>query len=118
MAVYLIMGKFTPQGIRNVKQTTARAHRFKEIAAGFGVKVLDTYWLMGEYDVVNIVEAKEEKSVSALLLQFGAWGNVITTTLRAHTKQEMEEMFESIDAVSGALCAEEQLKIESSQLID
>jgi len=102
MAVYLVMGKFTLQGIKNVKETTARAHRFKEIAAGYGVKVLDIYWLMGEYDVVNIVEARDEKSVSALLLDFGALGNVTTTTFRAHGKEEMEEIFMKMDAVSGA----------------
>ena len=118
MAIYLIMGKFTPQGIKNVKQTAARAHRFKEIAAGYGVKVLDIYWLMGKYDVVNIVEAQDEKSVSALLLNLGAWGNVTTTTFRAYNKEEMEEIFAKMDAVSGAQQTGETNKIDPSQLID
>ena len=33
MATYIIMGKFTIQEIKNVKETTKRADRFKEIAA-------------------------------------------------------------------------------------
>ena len=118
MAIYLIMGKFTPQGIKNVKQTTARAHRFKEIAAGYGVKVRDIFWLTGKYDVVNIVEADDEKSVSALLFELGAWGNVTTTTFRAHTKEEMEEIFKKMDVVSGTQQTEEPIKIDPSQLID
>jgi len=89
MMTFLIMGKFTVQGIRNVKQTTDRADRFRDIAANYGVKVKDIYWLSGEYDVVNIVEAEDEHSVSALLLDLGAWGNVTTTTFRAYTKEEM-----------------------------
>ena len=99
MAIYLIMGKFTSQGIKNVKETTARAHRFKEIAAGYGVKVLEVYWLMGEYDVVNIVEAEDEKSVSALLLDFGVLGNVTTTTFRAYTREDMDAI---VDKMGGA----------------
>jgi uncharacterized protein with GYD domain len=101
MAIFLIMGKFTPQGNKNLKQTTTRSERFREIAEKFGVKVRDIFWLMGEYDVVNIVEADDEKSVSALLFELGTWGNVTTTTLRTYTKEEMEEIFKKMDVVTG-----------------
>lgn len=96
MATYLIMGKFTEQGIRNVKETTARADRFKEIARECGVEVREIMWLMGDYDVINIVEAPDDKSVSALLLRVGAWGNVRTTTFRAYSKNEMDEIIKKM----------------------
>jgi uncharacterized protein with GYD domain len=101
MAIFLIMGKFTAQGNKNLKQTTSRAEQFKEIAEKFGVKVRDIFWLMGEYDLINIVEADDEKSVSALLFELGTWGNVITTTFRAYTKEDMEEVFNKMDIVNG-----------------
>lgn len=90
MPTYLIMGKFTDQGIKNVRETTARADRFREIAKQCGVEVRETMWLMGEYDVINIVEAKDEESLAALLLKVGAWGNVKTTTYRAFSKNDMD----------------------------
>ncbi|MFQ5449926.1 MAG: GYD domain-containing protein [Nitrospinaceae bacterium] len=99
MATFIIMGKFTPQGIRNVKETTTRSHRFREIAEGYGVKVHEIFWLMGDFDVINIVEAEDEKSVSALLLELGAWGNVSTTTYRAYTKEEMDAIIAKMDGV-------------------
>ncbi|KMP10638.1 GYD family protein [Candidatus Nitromaritima sp. SCGC AAA799-A02] len=92
MPTFLIMGKFTQQGIRNIKKTTERADRFKEIAAEHGVQVKEIYWIMGEYDVMNIVEADDEKLVSALMLELGAWGNVTTTTFRAYDKSEMDDI--------------------------
>ena len=101
MAIFLIMGKFTPQGIKNLKHTTSRAERFREIAAKFGVTVREIFWLIGEYDVINIVEADDEKSVSAMLFELGTWGNVTTTTLRAYTKEEMDEIFNKMDIVTG-----------------
>ena len=61
MNTYLVMGKFTDQGIKNVKETTKRANRFKEIAKECGVKVKEIMWLMGDFDVINIVETGEEK---------------------------------------------------------
>jgi uncharacterized protein with GYD domain len=99
MATYIIMGKFTTQGIKNVKETTKRADRFKEIAAGFGVKVKDTYWLTGEYDVANIVEAEDEFSISALMLELGAWGNVATTTFRAYTREDMDAIISRMNGI-------------------
>jgi len=98
MGTYLIMGKFTPQGIKNVKETTRRADKFKEFAEKHGVKVLKIYWLMGEYDVINIVEAPDDQSVNSLLMNVGAWGNVTTTTFRAFDK---EEMLKVIDKMNG-----------------
>lgn len=101
MAVFLIMGKFTQQGIAHLKQTTQRSDRFREIAAKFNVRVRDIFWLLGEYDVVNIVEAEDEQAVAALMFELGTWGNVTTTTFRAYTKEEMLRIFEKMDAAAG-----------------
>lgn len=90
MNTYLIMGKFTEQGIKNVKETTKRANRFQEIAGECGVKVKEIMWLMGDYDVINIVETEDEKNLAALLLRVGAWGNVKTTTYKAFSKDDMD----------------------------
>ena len=104
MPTFLIMGKFTHQGIKNVKETTRRWDRFKEIAAGYGVRVREIYWLMGEYDVMNIVESEDEKSVSALMLELGAWGNVSTTTIRAYDKTEMDAILDRMNGALGKGC--------------
>ncbi len=97
MQTYLIMGKFTEKGITNIKQTTERADKFKEIAAKFGIKVQQIYWLIGEYDVVNIVEAPDDQALQALLVRVGAWGNVRTTTFRAFDKKEMDAIISRMD---------------------
>ncbi|NIQ03129.1 MAG: GYD domain-containing protein [Nitrospinaceae bacterium] len=98
MQTYLIMGKFTDKGIANVKQTTERADKFREMAAKFGIHVLQIYWLVGEYDVVNIVEAPDDQALQALLVRVGAWGNVRTTTFRAFEKTEMDAIISRIDS--------------------
>ena len=99
METYFIMGKFTQQGIQNIKQTTERADRFKKIAAQFGIIVKEIFWLIGEYDVVNIVEAPDDKALQALLVRVGAWGNVRTTTLRAFSKSEMDAILTKMEEI-------------------
>jgi uncharacterized protein with GYD domain len=72
MQTYLIMGKFTEKGITNIKQTTERADKFKGIAAKLGIHVQQIYWLIGDYDVVNIAEAPDDQAVEGSFGQ--GWG--------------------------------------------
>ena len=57
MATYIILGQFTDQGIRNVKDTAKRADAFKELAKKAGGSVKDIYWPLGQYDLLAIVNA-------------------------------------------------------------
>ncbi len=97
MATYLIMGKFTDQGIKNIKKTIDRSEKFEETAKEFGVQIREIMWVMGDFDVFAIAEGKDDQSVCALLLKTGAWGNVHSTTFRAFPKSEMESVVGKID---------------------
>src|SRR5689334_19875109 len=89
MATYIILGNFTDQGIRNVKDTTKRAEALRDAARRVGASVKETYWTLGEFDVALIVDAPDEASITALGLSIGAQGNARTRTLRAFGPDEM-----------------------------
>ena len=59
MATYIVLGKFTDQGIRSVRDTTKRADAFKAMAKKAGATVKDLYWTLGQFDVVTVVEAPD-----------------------------------------------------------
>jgi uncharacterized protein with GYD domain len=90
MATYIVLGSFTDQGIRNVKDTTKRADAFKELAKSLGATVKDVYWTLGQYDLTAIVDAPDDMSVTALGLALGKAGNVRTQTLRAFSRADMD----------------------------
>lgn len=92
MATFISLVGWTDQGIRNVKQTTARAEAFKEMAQRLGVTVKDIYWTVGLYDLVLVMEAADEETLSTLLLSAGALGNVRTQTLRGYSAEEMNRI--------------------------
>jgi len=92
MSTYLVLGNFTDQGIRNVKETTKRAETVRGLARKLGITVKDIYWTLGQYDVATIVEAPDEAAVTALGLSLGALGNVRTQTLRAFAADEMNQI--------------------------
>ena len=89
MATYVVLTKFTDQGIRSAKDSPKRAEAFKKMAETFGVTVRELFWTQGRYDIVTIVEAPDEISVTALNLSNSALGNVRTESLRAFSATEM-----------------------------
>jgi uncharacterized protein with GYD domain len=89
MPTYIMLGQFTDQGIRNVKDTTKRAEALKEMAKKVGATVKEVYWTLGAYDIASVVEAPDDMSATALFLSVGALGNVRTQTLRAYSPEEM-----------------------------
>ena len=89
MATYIVLGQFTDQGIRNVKDTPKRAEALKEMAKNSGASVKEVYWTLGQYDVVTVIEAPDDATLTGLLLSVGRLGNVRTQALRAFPADEM-----------------------------
>jgi uncharacterized protein with GYD domain len=89
MPTYIIIGTFTDQGIRSVKDTAKRAQALREMAKKIGLTVRDIFWTLGQYDVMAVLDAPDDEAVTALGLSIGALGNVRTQTLRALSENEM-----------------------------
>jgi uncharacterized protein with GYD domain len=96
MATFITTIKFTQQGIKAIDETTKRAAVLKAAAKKMGVKVKDIYWTLGDHDGVLIFEAADDETATTLLLHLGASGNVHTSTVRAFTAAEMEEILTTV----------------------
>ena len=92
MVTYVVLAKFTEQGVRNAKDSPKRADAYKQMAKTFGVTVKEIVWTQGRYDVVTIVDAPDEAAAMSLSLSLGALGNVRTETLRAFSAGEMTKI--------------------------
>jgi len=92
MVTYVVLAKFTEQGVRNARDSPKRADAFKELAKTFGVTVKDIVWTQGRYDIVTLIEAPDESSAMTLNLSLAALGNVRTETMRAFSAAEMAKI--------------------------
>ncbi len=88
MATFIVLGNFTEQGIRNIKESPKRTEAFKAMAAKAGVKVKEIYWTLGHYDIVTITEAPDVATATSLGLAIASLGNVRTETLTAFSAEE------------------------------
>jgi len=97
MANYIILGNFTDQGIRNVKETTKRADAVRSMAEKVGATIKDIYWTLGSFDIVAVMEAPDDETATALGLNIGTLGNIRTQTLRAFTADEIGNILGKVD---------------------
>ena len=90
MPTYVVLYKFTDQGLKDIKGTVHRARDVRADLEKRGFNVIGIYWTQGQYDVVSIVDAPSEDAMLAGLFNVAVAGNVHSETLRAHSEAEME----------------------------
>ncbi len=96
MSTYFILANWTEQGIKDIKTSPKRLRAAKRLAKNCGVKFRSFHMTMGQYDMIAIVEAADDKAVARFALALGSAGNVRTTTLKGFTEQEYREIIESL----------------------
>ena len=96
MPIYIVLFKFTDQGIKAVKESPARANAGTKALEAMGGKLLGLYYVMGEYDLIGIAEAPNDEVVMTFALGLGSGGNVRTTTLKAFTKEQFAEFVKKL----------------------
>ena len=92
MPTYVVLGKFTDQGIRTVREGPQRREAARQRIERLGGRMLSVYNTQGRYDLVLTVEFPDEAAATAYLLETGEQGNLRTETLRAFTPEEMEQI--------------------------
>jgi uncharacterized protein with GYD domain len=96
MPTFIILGNFTDQGIKSIKDSVKRAEAIKTSGKKFGVTMKDIHWTMGAYDVVGTFDAPDGPSMTAFVLALAMAGNVRGQTLRAFDKGEMEGILKKL----------------------
>ncbi len=83
MATYVILSTLTDEGRKTVQENPERILQVNKELAKMGVKVKEQYAVLGAYDFVNIVEAKDNETVMNMSLELGGRGTVQMMTLPA-----------------------------------
>jgi len=96
MATYVTLINLTDQGIRNIKDTANRASAYKDLAAKLGCTVKDIWWTQGQYDIVSVVDAPDEASMTALAMSVGRLGYIRTQTMRAYSAAELAPIMDKV----------------------
>jgi uncharacterized protein with GYD domain len=96
MPRYIQLYNWTDQGVRNAKESPNRIRQAAQSLEQLGGKLIDISLTMGEYDLVGVLEAPNDEVVARFALTLGGSGNVRTTTLKAFSLDEFEQLARSL----------------------
>lgn len=91
LPIFVVLGNWTEQGIRNIKEAPKRAKVAKDMVEKAGGK-MQTLYTLGKCDFVSIIELPKEDDIMGILLCLGSMGNVRTTTMKAWNESEVAKM--------------------------
>ena len=88
MAYYLQLVVLTDKGRRNFEDDPEWIKEVNEHVELMGAKIITQYALLGQYDFINILEAKDNKTIARVAIQLGSRGTLQTMTMAAMTVDE------------------------------
>ena len=92
MPTYIVMFKWTPQGLKDIKQSPSRLDAGRKAFDRTGLRLKEFYMLMGRYDCLAVAEAPDDATLAKALLSTTSQGSIMTETLRAFTEEEYREI--------------------------
>jgi uncharacterized protein with GYD domain len=96
MPVFVVLGNYTEQGIRNIKQVANLRQAAEQWTADHGGRVLGNYTTLGPYDFVFIADLPSPEVALEGAFTFGSQGEVRTQTMLAVSAEEAEAIAQRI----------------------
>ncbi len=83
MATYVVLSTLTDQGRKTLKENPKRIMEVNKELEKMGIKVQQQYAVLGPYDFLNIIEAKDNEAVMKMSMELGSRGSLQLMTLAA-----------------------------------
>lgn len=96
MATYIVLGKFSDQGIKDIRNLRQAVDENRRHGEQLGTKALGWYLTMGQYDFVVIAEGPDDETMAAQVLGVAGRGRSHTETMRAFTLDEADAIIQKI----------------------
>ncbi len=89
MPIYLMLTTLTDAGRKAIQEDPESLRDINKELEFMGVKLLDQYGLLGQYDFVNLLEAPSNEAIAKLAIRLSAKGTMQTLTLSAISLEDL-----------------------------
>ena len=96
MPTYMILIRYTQQGIEGIKDSPARLDTAKDLFKSLGAEIKSFFLTMGKYDVMVISEAPDDETTTKLAVTIGSTGAIRTETFRIFTEDEYRKLISEL----------------------
>lgn len=93
MPLYIMMSNLTDEGRKTVKSNPYRIKEVNKEVEAYGIKVIAQYYVLGQYDFINVLEAPNHQAIAKMATELGSRGTLTTNTLAAMTLDDFINTF-------------------------
>jgi uncharacterized protein with GYD domain len=83
LPTYIMLTSFTADGVKTIKNNPGRVQEVNREMEQLGVKVVNQWATLGQYDFVSVVEAPDEQTMAKVSVELGSRGTTSNQTLTA-----------------------------------
>ena len=83
MATFIMLTNLTPDGVKTLKDNPGRVQEVNKVVEQLGVKVVDQWATLGQYDFITVVDAPDEATMAKVSIELGSRGTMTSQTLGA-----------------------------------
>jgi uncharacterized protein with GYD domain len=83
-----MLTRLTSNGVKTLKDNPSRVQEVNREVEQLGVKVLNQWATLGEYDFVSVVEAPDERVMAKVSVELGSRGTTSNETMSAIPAEE------------------------------
>ncbi|MGI9557358.1 MAG: GYD domain-containing protein [Solirubrobacterales bacterium] len=88
---FVMLTRLTTEGVQTLKSNPARISEVNKEMEQLGIKVVDQWATLGQYDFVTVVEAPDEKTMARVSVEMGSRGTTTNETLAAIPAEEFSQ---------------------------
>lgn len=96
MATFIRLVSLTEQGVKNIKHFPKMLEEAREIMEKHGVRLLQAWATLGEYDLVAVIEAPDATTAAQVSALVAAKGDFRARTLSAVPVAEFAEAMKKV----------------------
>jgi uncharacterized protein with GYD domain len=83
LPTYIMLTSFTADGVKTLKNNPSRVQEVNKEMEQLGVKVVNQWATLGQYDFVSVVEAPDELTMAKVSVELGSRGTTSNQSLTA-----------------------------------
>jgi len=96
MALYVTLWKYTKDGLMEVKKTQKHFEMAKRVIKDAGGKLISIYGLMGQYDLITVMEMPNDKAAATTILKICSTGRITSETMPAISFDEFLNIMKKV----------------------
>jgi uncharacterized protein with GYD domain len=91
MPTFVMLTSLTPDGVKTLKNNPGRVQEVNREVEQLGVKVVNQWAVLGQYDFISIVEAPDDATMAKVSVELGSRGTMKSQTLVAIPAEQLAQ---------------------------